>query len=251
MTNQLYDLFAHWTYSNNQNKRTILIMSDPHFADPEMIYLRPNYIGDDEQVKIINSEIKKNKGVTLIVLGDVGNAEYISKINADYKILIMGNHDKGASNYKRIIKQVVKCPKCGCTKLNDLRNNDGFSLFKTQCDECGYIGNTFGSDFDSVADNHLFDEVYEGPLMINDRLILSHEPIENLPEYMFNIHGHDHGKWFSSDRHLNVCVELIDYKPLNLSKLLKTGLLSKIKSIHRMTIDTATERKSLKNEDKN
>ena len=35
-----------------------------------------------------------------------------------------------------------------------------------------------------------FDEIYTGCLIISDRIILSHEPIENCPPFLFNISKH-------------------------------------------------------------
>ena len=60
--------------------------------------LRKNYIGDEEQIKRINSKIGKYD--TLVILGDVGDIEWVRKIRG-YKVLVMGNHDAGATNYKR------------------------------------------------------------------------------------------------------------------------------------------------------
>lgn len=242
MKKHLYDSIANrWL----QPGGTVWVISDPHFNDAESQGYRRSYPGDDELVKRINSKVGKND--TLIILGDVGDINYVKKLKAGYKVLIMGNHDKGASNYKRIIEHITKCPKCGNTKLTSLGNNDGMSLYKTQCDSCHFIGNTFGSDFDGVEDNHLFDEVYEGPVMINDRVILSHEPVE-VPEYMFNIHGHTHGlPHVYDERHLNICAEAIDYMPVNMLKLIQDGLLKDTKSIHAITIQDATKRKIKRN----
>ena len=97
-------------------------------------------------------------------------------------------------------------------------------------------------------DNHLFDEVYEGPLFIGDRLLLSHEPI-SLP-YALNIHGHDHSKVESMPNCINVCVEHIGYKPVCLSKILSSGVRKNIDTIHRITIDNAIEKKSKKKKEK-
>lgn len=180
MIETLYSPFRKWTETG-----TLWIYSDPHFSDPDMVELRKNYIGDDEQVRRINSKVGKKD--TIIFLGDIGNEEMVRQIRG-YKVLIMGNHDKGATKYTDI-----------------------------------------------------FDEVYEGPLFITEKLILSHEPI-NLP-FAFNIHGHDHSGWFISDNHLNVCCEHLDYYPVNVNRLLKHGLLSKVDSIHRIVIDGATKRK--------
>jgi calcineurin-like phosphoesterase family protein len=87
-----------------------------------------------------------------------------------------------------------------------------------------------------------FDEIYEGPLIISRKLILSHEPV-NVP-WAFNIHGHDHNdSVFIDDRHLNVAANVINYDPVNLGKLIKDGLLSYAQDIHRITIDNAINKK--------
>ena len=98
----------------------------------------------------------------------------------------------------------------------------------------------------------VFDEVYSGPLWIAEKLILSHEPIwtsavEGSGEQpiAFNIHGHDHNKnhkdtFFS----LNLAQNVYGYVPLNLKQFIKSGKLKNIDSIHRITINNATERKN-------
>ena len=98
-----------------------------------------------------------------------------------------------------------------------------------------------------IFDNKLFDEVYSGPLMISDKIILSHEPIIPCPDYLVNLCGHVHAKGhkFEVDKHLyyNFCAEAIDYKPVSLGELIKDGLLSKVNDIHRVTVDGAIIRK--------
>ena len=180
MFKNLYDNFAHWFHDG---RGTVYFYSDPHFNDPEMVHLRKNYIGDEEQIKRINSKIGKYD--TLVVLGDVGDIEWVRKIRG-YKVLVMGNHDKGVSNYKGI-----------------------------------------------------FDEVYEGALMVAPNIILSHEPVD-FP-FARNIHGHTHGKWDA----FNMCAEFIDYTPVPLSYFVKRGFKD-IPDIHRETIDGAIERKAQK-----
>lgn len=193
MYKHLYECFKHWYRGG-----TIYFYSDPHFTDEEMNNLRKNYIGDEEQVKRINSVVHKND--TLIVLGDVGNTSFVSKLNG-YKVLIMGNHDKGSTTYKR-----------------------GMVVVDSEVKE---------------TDNHLFDEVYEGPLMISDKILLSHEPVDF--KYAFNIHGHDHSRWYGKDdMHLNVCAELINYTPIMLKSIIETGKLKLVPNIHRETIDKAS-----------
>lgn len=87
----------------------------------------------------------------------------------------------------------------------------------------------------------VFDEVYTGALMIGEKLLLSHEPVD-VP-WAFNIHGHDHaGK--KRKNHLNVCADVCGYAPVNLNQFLKSGPTSKVVMIHRETIDAATVRKA-------
>ena len=63
-----------------------------------------DWITPEEQVKIINSMVHKND--TLIHLGDVGNPEWISKLKAGHKVLIMGNHDQSIQKFKPYFDEV-------------------------------------------------------------------------------------------------------------------------------------------------
>lgn len=102
-----------------------------------------------------------------------------------------------------------------------------------------------------IAGNHdagmsnykdVFDEVYAGALIVGEKLILSHEPVD-VP-WAFNIHGHaHHGEPMSDNRHFNVCGEARKcYEPVNLNQFMKAGFMSKIQTIHRDVIDKATKR---------
>lgn len=231
MTNYLYDIFKHW---GNE----VYCISDTHFSDAESFQFRKNSnsllediktIGDYNNFIIKNINSKAGKNSCLIILGDIGDLEYIKKIRG-YKVLIMGNHDKGASNYKK--SKVKSCPECG--SLNLTRD---FSDILNHCYTCSDCHGRFNDNYFKEVSNNLFDEVYEGPLMINDKIILSHEPIE-IPKYLFNIHGHIHSTQYREDEnHLNCCGEAINYIPINLNNLIKKGLLKDTKSIHRNTID--------------
>lgn len=96
--NAIYKPFRKWFQYG-----AVYIYGDPHFADDEMIYLRHNYIGDEEQITSINKMVHKND--TIIFLGDIGDANLIKKIKG-YKILIMGNHDTGESKYWEFFDEV-------------------------------------------------------------------------------------------------------------------------------------------------
>lgn len=85
----------------------------------------------------------------------------------------------------------------------------------------------------------LFDEIYAGPLFIAEKLLLSHEPVYGL-NWCLNIHGHDHADsepFHSSPFHLNLAANVCGYKPVNLGRLIKEGIVAHIDSIHRLTID--------------
>lgn len=181
----LYDNFKHWFHGGQ-----VYFYSDSHFSDEEMKLIRHNYISDEEQIKRINSKIGKLD--TLVILGDVGNKEWLKRIRG-YKVLILGNHDSGASTY------------------------------------AGYV-----------------DEIYEGALIISEKIILSHEPLSF--DFALNIHGHDHSMRSKADnKHYNVCAEHINYTPICLKQIIESGMLKKIPTIHRAVIDEATVRKKCNN----
>ena len=91
----------------------------------------------------------------------------------------------------------------------------------------------------------IFDEVYEGMLIIHPKILLSHEPI-NFP-YMFNIHGHNHNGAPRYTGHLNVCADVIGYIPINFNQFIKSGRLKECIDIHREIINTATKRARKRN----
>lgn len=91
-----------------------------------------------------------------------------------------------------------------------------------------------------------FDEIYAGPLFISEKILLSHEPVYGLP-WCLNIHGHDHNnmeRYREGCKHLNLAANVCGYKPVSLGTLIKSGILSDIPSIHRLTIDRAAGKKS-------
>ena len=89
----------------------------------------------------------------------------------------------------------------------------------------------------------IFQEVYSGPLMIAEKLIFSHEPVD-VP-WAFNIHGHVHDRRHKNDKnHFNCCADVINYEPINFNQWMKSGYLAHIDSIHRETINAAAIRKA-------
>jgi calcineurin-like phosphoesterase family protein len=120
--------------------------------------------------------------------------------------------------------------------LGDVGNPDYLDELK-----CYKVLITGNHDVTSKVASH-FDEVYNGPLFIADRILLSHEPIEGLEDFVMNIHGHDHAGTFRHN-HINLAANVYKYRVFNLGARIKGGLLSQIENYHRITIDTATENK--------
>jgi calcineurin-like phosphoesterase family protein len=131
--------------------------------------------------------------------------------------------------------------------LGDVGNPDYIDQLK-----CYKVLITGNHDVLSKVASH-FDEVYDGPLFIADRILLSHEPIYGLEKFCINIHGHDHSGTiyrYNEDldyiTHLNMASNVCNYIPMNLGAMIKNGLLSKVENYHRITIDEATEKKQWK-----
>ena len=235
----IYDAFQHW------GEQTVWIYSDPHFSDEDLEYGIKNRPSDEEQIRRINA--KAGRKDTLIILGDVGNIECVRKLRAGRKVLICGNHDLGATRYKReIVKEIYDKDKVTREEaIADMQAKyPGWKIWANE----DYAFHSPFERWNVYADNMLFDEVYEGALIVGEKLILSHEPVE-IP-WLYNIHGHDHvGK--KRKNHLNVCSDVIGYEPINFNQFLKNGFMANIQTIHRATIDKATERKQKRGGKKN
>ena len=233
MIDSLYKPFQKWS-----EKGTIFIFSDPHFDDEDLVNVYDDRPSADELVRRINSKVGKCD--TLICLGDVGVLSYVPLLRG-YKVLVMGNHDAGRTIYERQ-RYWKRFDKDRYTKTE--------ALSKMNCQYPDWAltvkrkseSRSFSDYWEVCADNRLFDEVYEGPVMISPKLVLSHEPI-SCGTWALNIHGHIHARTHKNDEyHYNVCADCHSYLPLNLNQFLKSGVLSKISSIHRQTIDEATAR---------
>lgn len=212
---KLYRIFNDWQYEG-----VIWLFSDPHFNDEDCLLMDKNWISPDEQVKRINRKVGKKD--TVVFLGDIGDVSYIKKIKGN-KVLIKGNHDSGTTNYLRKENYVP------------VENETREELRKKYPDFVCVTNLRIGKV--AYLDNHLFDEVYEGPLFISPTILLSHEPID-LP-FGINIHGHNHSgnlECVKKDSiQINITSNLRDYEPLRLDELIN-GV--KVKTIHQKTIDS-------------
>ena len=246
MLPQLYENFQRWSDSG-----TVWLYSDPHFDDTDCKAINAEWPSPEEQITKINKKV--HKGDTLIILGDIGNPEYIKRIKAGYKVLIAGNHDAGLTNYKKTITHETKEIVVKYTTEEQYEKDiiimrksfhkylyEKYPYAKINIQERYEFHSPFHF-FDATIDDNLFDEVYGGPLFIGEKILLSHEPID-LP-FCLCIHGHCHSeKGFYNERNkFNVCSNTVGFEPQNLSEIIKAGFLKRVETIHRLTIDKASE----------
>lgn len=229
----LYPCFKHWEKYDN-----IYIISDPHFGDivtdekGKDDYREANTgikaPSIEEQVALINKKCHKND--LLIILGDIGDLEPIKKIKAGYKVLIMGNHDKGKSRYEKKLA-LRPVTEDDLTNISDkvivsldvpvgMDPGKWFSNLSVQMGIPSYMIYDFRRNLKNwrpvrmedgelsldiptcqavldLNNKGLFDEVYSGALTIREDIVLSHELYDS--KYCLNIHGHDHNCQFMQD----------------------------------------------------
>ena len=265
MINSLYDNFKHWSA-----KGSVYIISDPHFDDSDCKLINPNWPSPADYIANLNKKIHKND--TLICLGDVGDPNYIPQIKAGYKVLITGNHDSGISCYKKKITKRLYDADDYNEDINAAEKElkEEFPTADIKIIESYEFRRPFHR-YNITIDDRMFDEVYNGPLFIADRLLLSHEPIFGLENFAVNLHGHEHNGATIRFRyieplqidhidptnkeiyyktvitHINLAADVAQWEPVDLGKLIKEGLFSNIPNYHRLTIDRATENKNKNN----
>lgn len=233
---KLYEPFMKW-YRGGR----IYLCSDLHFQTDTEMEQHFSWPTAEERLEKINKVVTKND--TFICLGDVGDRlDLVSKIRCGYKVLITGNHDKGVSNYIR--KEIF---------IDWMWPSEAKA-------ECIRHPNWYVKDFNKSKvgvyyKSGYFDEVYDGPLFINNKIVLSHERVE-LP-FALNIHGHEHMGVYATQKELyaydkpyytyliNIASDVVDFKPIALDDILKDYPLKNITDIHRLTIDYATTQKEL------
>lgn len=234
MLPQLYDKFSSWSDGGS-----VWLYSDTHFSDVDCLLMDPTWVSEDKQVKLLNEKIMPSD--TFILLGDVGNIEPIERIRARKKILILGNHDKGASQYEAQTHHfyVIARDKNEAIKALDEKHK-GVKDYTVLATKTFIDGQKM---YKFTWKEKLFDEVYSGPLFIGQKILLSHEPVQI--DFALNIHGHCHGTPGGQyDKyHYNVCSNRVGFRPVNLKDIIKSGALNKIDDIHRLAINKANERK--------
>jgi len=220
MIKTLYEQFRPWSLFGS-----VYIISDPHFMDYDMNWrIRdvPTFMNlpEDEEsvartiayhiVDTINSVCHQND--TLIVLGDIGDVEWMTKLKAGHRVLIAGNHDVGMSKYK---------------------NRSGKHYF----DEV-YNGPLF------IAKNILLShEPINGPWV-------NYHGHKHRVDYPYYRSHHEYDLVFELDYDwlgINCVCESNAFYPINLKKSIEEGGFSKFNDIHRITIDKASKNKLSEN----
>lgn len=103
MIKTLYPSFQRWSDGGR-----IIIISDTHFGDADCKYMDKDWPCPIKHINRIKKSINKND--TLIHLGDVGDPRFIKRIPAKHKVLILGNHDLGASRYNEYFDEIYTGP---------------------------------------------------------------------------------------------------------------------------------------------
>lgn len=100
MIPSLQDKFKPWSETGS-----VWILSDTHFDDADCKLMDPNWITPKEQISIINKYVHKTD--TLILLGDIGDPQYVAKLRG-YKVLIMGNHDQSRTKFEPYFDEIYE-----------------------------------------------------------------------------------------------------------------------------------------------
>ena len=115
MIKTLYEKFQPWSANGS-----VYLISDTHFEDDDCLLMDIHWIEPQEHIDRIKKIVHKND--TLIHLGDVGNPVWLKQIKA-YKVLIMGNHDETATQFKPYFDEIYHFCMCFI-----------FQMFNIQCD---------------------------------------------------------------------------------------------------------------------
>lgn len=208
MNKFLYPCFNKW-------RGSIWFIADTHFGDIKTEKLRN--VSAETLVKNINKKATKND--TLVILGDVGNIEYVKQLKAGYKVLILGNHDKGASNYQKTINN----------RLFDEVYEGQLSIRKNivlshEPVNFPFALNIHGHDHSGTD--------FKNYVLINyDADMESQDMTKN---YLEVIKANKLTKF-------NVCAEWVGSMPVSLKTILQSGILKNIDDIHRLAIDKAKD----------
>lgn len=174
-------------------KPKIYFIADTHFYDDSIIMYEKRPF---KNVKEMNQELVKNWNET---------------VNKKDLIFILGDFIfNGEEDYNRLVRQALS--QLNGKKILIMGNHD--TLTEKEYIELG------------------FDSAYQYPILYNEFLILSHEPLYmNTQSPYVNIFGHVHGNPTFKDCSSNsfcVSVERIKYKPIELGEIIDRLKIEKL-----------------------
>lgn len=89
-----------------------------------------------------------------------------------------------------------------------------FYIFKTaKCRKVAIRGN-HDHEAETAQLKQLFDEVYDYPIYVSDRLVLSHRPHVEMDTSVLNISGHLHGSTLNLPNYMCASLHVNGYKPI-------------------------------------
>lgn len=92
------------------------------------------------------------------------------------------------------------------------------------------------------------NDIYDGLVMLNRRIAVSHEPFSPITSIAVNIHGHIHSRnAIVKENEINVCADVVENGlPIRLKDIVNkseyNSMFKKVKDIHRIVIDRATKK---------
>lgn len=219
MDKHLYDIFAEKWQSDNKQ---VFFYSDTHFGDLECYTKRGQL------------------ALNLVAYGNTSEiVSEIAKFFQNYSNKIISAEDYVKFFDELQIKNINK--RCGKAStfvcLGDVGNIECVKKLRPRY-KVLILGN---HDAGKTIYEQVFNEVYDGELLISSKLLLSHVPVFNTNK--INLHGHDH----CSVDQFNMAAESIGYVPVSLNEIVATGKLKTVDSLNRKAIDRAVARKKAKN----
>ena len=225
MIKGLYPDFMQWSDGGS-----IYLYSDPHFGDAdsyrqrsllsnsltgEMLKNKLDLL-DKMQIDNINKIVRKSD--TLIILGDIGDIEKVRELKAGRKIALLGNHDKGKTNYEApgLFDNVY---------AGVLTIAENIMLSHEPVD-FRFCFNIHGHDHNGTEFKRYVLRDYDADMPMADMR----------KNYLATIKKYGLTK-------LNLCAEWIGYLPINLKDVIQAGVLSRIPSVHQDYIDKHNGRK--------
>ncbi|HAU85753.1 MAG TPA: hypothetical protein DCW90_09685 [Lachnospiraceae bacterium] len=162
---------------------------------PESYFISDFHFGDESIIKWERTQFENIKQHDLHILMSL--LEWYANSAEGSTLWVLG--DFGNVNALRDFGDTLRGPK----KMN-----------------LNYVSGNHDKHQDIDKFKEVFDNVYEYPIYLSHKLVVSHEAI-TCDDFCVNIHGHNHGSYLDSPNHICVSCNDIGYKPFKISNLQK------------------------------